>query len=123
VYHDATANPDIDALALADADSTLAAFFGGLPDPPPPHAQVTAASAPSPLRLVLPELDLAHPQRHLLPYAGRATGWTHELHAAHAALPLVPIALDPLTVPDDDDYTAQCAGESNLPDWLRASFR
>ena len=128
-YHDESANPGIDSLSLEDAQATLAAFFGGLPDPPAkaaPHARGAAHGAPPKAHLALEETEAGTAQRPMLSYQGRPTGWSPHaalLAAKAAALPLVPLELDPLTVKDDPKFIEACLGETNLPDWLKVGLK
>jgi 5-methylthioadenosine/S-adenosylhomocysteine deaminase len=124
-YHDASANPDIDSVSLAEARATLATFFGSLGTPqavPTPHA---AAARPEPkVHLVLEELDVYKAQRPRLAYAGRVTGWKDSPHAlaAAAALPLQNLEIDALTVHDDAEFAPTIAGQLNLPARLKAGL-
>ncbi len=125
-YHDPSANPDIDALALSKAVATLRTFFGGLPNPPPPIAPAgVGAPQLSKVELVLDELEPGTSQRPLLSYAGHRTGWQPAamfVAAKAAPLPLVPIDVDPLTVKDDETFLDTCKAEGNLPDWLKVGL-
>lgn len=121
-YHDAEANPDIDSVTLAEAGSTLEAFFGGLPDPPAPPVVAGLAAHESAVGLELDELVEGTSQRPLLPYKGQPTGWSPVVAAAAVPLPLVPLELDPLTVKDDKKFVDICKNEGNLPAWLKSGL-
>ncbi len=125
-YHDAAANPEIDAVTLGSATSTLKTFFGNLPDPPAPvHAPGDGHAKKATVRLVLDELDPNEAQRPMLPYHGHATaGWSPTAKAfAASPKPLVPIDIDPLTVKDDEKILETVKDETNLPDWLKAGIK
>jgi hypothetical protein len=124
-YHDASANPDIDSISLAEARATLTEFFGTLGTPHAKAALHAAAARPAPkVHLVLEELDLYKSQRPQLEYAGRVTGWKDSPHAlaATAPLPLQNLALDALTVHDDAAFAPTIEAQANLPPWMKAGL-
>jgi imidazolonepropionase-like amidohydrolase len=126
MYHDASANPDIDSVSLAVARTTLHAFFKGLGGASPMTfaAAAPANAQPSKLTLALPEIDGTKTQRPLLPYHGKPTGWSPAaLMAAAVTQAISAIEIDPLTVLDDGDFVQVCVDENNLPPWLKTGLK
>jgi 5-methylthioadenosine/S-adenosylhomocysteine deaminase len=122
----ATADPDVGKLSLADATKLLADALSRLPQlagdlqaKPTLEAVDGAAEGRAPVFLVLDHDDLGgvdlrphlpdasgHPTAELVPAAASSTP-LHDL--------LQPLALDALTVPDDDRFVDALAKERNLP--------
>jgi cytosine/adenosine deaminase-related metal-dependent hydrolase len=115
----ASADPVVGAVTLADAQVTLADILGRLGD-----------SRLEPLGPLLAPFDAEGPQwflaldelaptgaemRPRLPFAGHQTGPALAATATGPALPLVPLVLDPLTVADDSDFLDVLAAQANLP--------
>lgn len=130
----ATQDPAVQALSLADATETMRDTLQNIVElatrlerPQPRRVALTAEPEPVVWTLALDELhDTGVDLRPRLPFAGaRATGPSRALAAAAAPLSqiLEPIALDPLTVVDDADFLDVLRGERNLmPEFSDALF-
>jgi 5-methylthioadenosine/S-adenosylhomocysteine deaminase len=117
----ATADPDVAQLSVAQAQDVLEKAMHALPDD-----QAVHAFAPPPdgvVRLAVEGLVDNHmSSRHHLPFRGRATGPDiARTAAALAALrdatagPLPALTLDPLTATDNPAFYDAIDGEPNLP--------
>jgi 5-methylthioadenosine/S-adenosylhomocysteine deaminase len=118
--------PQLQALTLAQATTALRDALAHLREvsPATPHLRELAAATTGGWRLALDELeDTGFQMRTLAGLAAKARklGVTWPL-AARAAVELGPIALDPLTVPDDAAFLAALAKERNLPAGLAAGI-
>ena len=131
----ATGDPDIGGVSLADATRALRAALRDLPalareleQPRPQPLARAVLDAPQPVAwsLALDEIqDTGVEVRPRLPFNGPHdyTG-PEQLTAARAASAplsqvLQPMELDPLTVVDDPQYMTRIATQPNLPQWLR----
>jgi 5-methylthioadenosine/S-adenosylhomocysteine deaminase len=132
--HQATADPDVGRLTLAEATSILTDALGRLPelakelDAKPALAMLepTPGGTP-PMMLVLDHdetfgVDL---RPHLPGPDGQPTGEFETVMAAATPLPdlLVPLKLDPLTTVDDSDLAKTLDGERNLPPEIKAGLK
>jgi cytosine/adenosine deaminase-related metal-dependent hydrolase len=117
----ATADPDVAQLSIAQAQDVLEKAMHALPDDAAVHA-----FAPPPdgvLRLAVEGLVDNHMfSRHHLPYRGRATGpdYTRTVSALAqlrdaVAIPLPALTLDPLTATDNPAFYDAIEEEPNLP--------
>jgi len=129
----AVADPTVGALTLGQAHATLQQCLQNLPTLPAPAAASTlktsksVASSPKPTwTLVLDHLDdgkTAH--RPLLPLPGVRTAAPALKTAASKAtpLPLVPLALEPLTVADDKNgFFDRLNQQVNLPAYIKSEL-
>jgi hypothetical protein len=117
----ATADPDVAQLSVAQAQDVLDKAMHALPDDAALH---TLAPPPDGVvRLAVEGLVDNHMSaRHHLPYRGRATGADHartvsalvDLRDAVAG-PLPALTLDPLTAADNPAFYDAIDGEPNLP--------
>ena len=126
---DASGDPIVGALSLGDAADRLTDGMRRLPelakqmdDPGSAAALLGASSSAEPGAWFL-ELDHealpGFSQRPQLPVDGRATGaFLEPFMAGPLAEILEPLELDPLTVPDDDEFFDRLAHQPNLPEYL-----
>jgi 5-methylthioadenosine/S-adenosylhomocysteine deaminase len=130
-------DPDVGAISLAEAKTTLARALRDLPalakrlEQAAVGPQAIPGAAPAPLTWSLALDELEHTGMALRPRLardGRATGPTLAASAASKPLSeiLEPVELDPLTVVDDDEYLKRLAAQPNLPkgiaDGLKACY-
>jgi hypothetical protein len=121
--HPPARHSSLHTLASESWPSTALAHLGEV-SPAIPHLQALAVAATGGWRLALDELeDTGFQMRTFagLPAIARKAGVTRPL-AARAAVKLGPIALDPLTVPDDVGFLSALAQERNLPAGLAAGI-
>ena len=133
----ATGDPDVVAVSLSTARSTLRAAFRDLPKlarelekPAPKKAARAALDASRPVvwSLALDEIQSTGvDQRPRLPFNGpRDFTGPKRVSPGAAAAPLSkilgPIVLDPLTVADDPDFLRKIAKEPNVPDPVRSGL-
>jgi len=86
--------------------------------------QRAPAAQRSPWRLALDEQSpTGFALRPRLPLAGAATGPDAELDRTFAAIPLEPVALDPVCVADDPDYAKNLQAEQNLPAAIKEGLK
>jgi cytosine/adenosine deaminase-related metal-dependent hydrolase len=130
-----TADPDVSAVSLSVARSTLKAALRDLPrlalelEQPKPKQVLRALDASQPVvwSLALDEIESTGvEQRPRLPFDGPRDFTGPVLMAARAAAPLSallqPIELDPLTVADDSNFLTEIAKQPNLPDAVRTGL-
>jgi 5-methylthioadenosine/S-adenosylhomocysteine deaminase len=118
--------PQLAQLTLAQATAALRDALAHLGEvsPATPHLHELAAATTGGWHLALDELeDTGFQMRTLAGLSPRArkSGVTRPL-AAHTAVALAPIVLDPLTVPDDPGFLGALAKERNLPAGLAAGI-
>jgi len=133
----ATADPDVASVSLSAARSALQAAFRNLPKlarglekPKSRKAMRAALDASKPVvwSLALDEIrDTGSDLRPRLPFNGpRDFTGPKRVSLKAAAVPLStilgPIALDPLTVPDDHNFLPAIAQQPNLPDPVRTGL-
>ena len=130
-----TGDPDVSAVSLSVARSTLKAALRDLPrlalelEQPKPKQALRALDAPQPVvwSLALDEIQSTGvEQRPRLPFDGPRDFTGPDLMAARAAASLStllqPIELDPLTVADDSNFLREIAEQPNLPEAVRAGL-
>lgn len=124
-----TADPAVGEITLAEARETLRDALRRLPElaeeqeTAPARTAVpgrAAASEPLAWFLALDELaETGVELRPRLPFKGReTTGPTLRAAAEPLSQIVEPLWLDPLTVPDDDDFLDRLKGQRNLPAFL-----
>ena len=116
-----TADPDVEAISLGDARTTLAKALHDLPNLKVPAAPREAGPAePLVWRLALDELaPTGMDLRPHLPFLGQPTMADAKGEGLRAPPKLVPLELDPLTVVDDEAFLTAIAKEGNLPESIR----
>jgi cytosine/adenosine deaminase-related metal-dependent hydrolase len=126
----ATADPSVEAITVAEARSRLQVAMAALP---------TAGASPeamSPQHLdgrallaVAGIIDNSMSPRPHLPYHGQLTGpnlptaWQTAETAAATVKPLPGLTLDPLTAVDNPGYYQTLAAEKNLPDSIKTGLK
>ncbi|MDQ3979252.1 MAG: amidohydrolase family protein [Actinomycetota bacterium] len=118
----ASADPAVAQITLAEAMARLTATLGSLGS-----ERLRAAAAPMAVFasdepqwfLALDEVVPSGMEvRHRLSFAGEETGAPLAAMSTVAALPLVPLVLDPLTAVDDGEFLTTLASQANLPEGL-----
>lgn len=118
---EASADPSVAAVSVADARSILGTALGGLPD----HRALAGAAIPDhQIRLAVEGLvDNGMSPRHHLSFQGEVTGpnppGARPALATAAPIALPALALQPLATVDDPGYYDTLAGEHNLPAAVR----
>ena len=122
-------DPDIPPVTHAQAVELLTEALANLPAIPeaPPHLlRALEAGVKHRWRLALDEqADTGFALRPMLPYQGKRTGpdvirFSVE---ALAAVPIGPVPLDRVSVPDDPQYAANLNAQGNIPDPIKEGLR
>ena len=130
----ATADPVVGAISLAEARDRLADALSRLPqlardlEQPGPLPGLAEATERPTWFLALDELQqTGFELRPRLPLAGRRASTGPSLEQAFAAIPLSdilePLTLDPISVADDADFLDRITAERNLPAFVPAGLR
>ncbi len=120
--HEATADPTVEQVTLAEATQRLTHALKTLPQQPPASARLAAAD-PNSAKLAIDGLVTTRmTNRPHLPYRGQPTGPQRQRAALVAPAELTAIDLDPLTTVDDPHYYTTLSHEQNLQADIRAGL-
>ena len=123
-------DPDLPLVSHAQAVELLAGALAKLPAIPKPPPDLRSALVARPGRprwgLALDEqADTGFALRPMLPYKGKRTGpdVTRMAFEHLVAVPIGPVPIDRVTVPDDPQYAANLNGQQNIPEPIKDGLK